>query len=175
MTAAGPAFKAGGPSNLLRKSVPPPPLRGACGGPDNRPGDRLRIFVLDQGDIDLEVLMTMISTIEAAARDAFPALIAGLEAQFGCSGCGDIAAYFLEAEAADFYWESRVEERHLGAWEGDEGDDLELDRVAIIGRLQGDWFTAISIVDGDGAVHRLHDLKRRACMTEAVNAFSRLR
>jgi len=29
MTGAEAAFKAGGPSNLLRKSVPPPPLRGA--------------------------------------------------------------------------------------------------------------------------------------------------
>lgn len=30
MTAGGAAIKAGGPSNLLRKSVTPPPLRGAC-------------------------------------------------------------------------------------------------------------------------------------------------
>jgi hypothetical protein len=29
MTGGGTAIKAGGPSNLLRKSVPPPPLRGA--------------------------------------------------------------------------------------------------------------------------------------------------
>ena len=29
MMAAGAPIKAGGPSNLLRKSVPPPPLRGA--------------------------------------------------------------------------------------------------------------------------------------------------
>lgn len=112
--------------------------------------------------------MTMISIIETASRDAYPALIVGLEAEFGRNGIVEIATLFLEAELADFHWQSRIAERHLGAYESLDGDDIELDRIAIIGVLGGAWFTATCIIDGDGEVHSMRDLRlmKNACNAE---------
>jgi len=59
--------------------------------------------------------MTMITILQTASRDAYPALLAGLEAQFSGAGNVEIAARFLDAELADFHWQSRSAEldRHL--------------------------------------------------------------
>jgi len=121
--------------------------------------------------------MTMISILQVETRDAYPALIAGLEAQYGREGSVEIAAQFLEAELADFHWQSRMIERHLGRYEGainadDEG--LELERIAILGVLKGAWFVATCIVDGDGAVHDLQRLRVMKCAEEAHEAFERV-
>lgn len=115
--------------------------------------------------------MTMMTIVQAASRDAYPALLAGLEAQFGREGSIEIAAHHLAAELADFHWESRVAERWLGAYEGFEDDETELDRVAILGRLQGTWFTAECLVDGNGAVHSISNLRLAAGEKEAETAF----
>ncbi len=175
MTVTGPVLKAGGPSNLLRKSVPPPPLRGACGGPDNRPGDRLRDDVLNVGGIDLEDVMTLFTTIETRSNDAYLTLVAGLETQFHDTEIDAVAALFIDAEAADFYWESRINERYLGSFESDGDGDLELDRIAIAGLFRCRWFTAICLVDGDGMVHwmrHLRDVKTREAAMAALAAVS---
>lgn len=115
--------------------------------------------------------MTMISIVQTASRDAYPALIAGLEAEFGREGSVEIATQYLEAECADFHWESRIEERHLGAYENLDDDGGELDRIAIIGVLRGAWFIAICVVDGDGAVHSMHDLRLFGSAWDADEAF----
>ncbi|MES2271196.1 MAG: hypothetical protein V4533_09945 [Pseudomonadota bacterium] len=98
--------------------------------------------------------MTSFQTIGAAAtgdRDrAFETLRAGLEIEFGPGAGGALARRFLEAEESDFLWDARVCERWLGAYQALDEVDFELDRVAIIGRLDGGWFVAVSIVDGDG-------------------------
>ena len=117
--------------------------------------------------------MTMITIVQAASRDAYPALIAGLQAEFGRTESVAIAAHFLGAEWADFHWDSRVAERHLGAYESLDDEDSELDRVAIMGRLQGIWFVATCLVDGNGAVHELNDVKLMPGETEAEEAFGR--
>lgn len=122
--------------------------------------------------------MTMISILQIETRDAYPALLAGLEAQFGREGGVEIAARFLKAELADFHWQSRMRERHLGRYEGaidadDEG--LELERIAILGVLRGAWFVATCIVDGDGAVHDIGGLKLMKSVWDAQEAFERLR
>ena len=44
-------------------------------------------------------------------------------------------------------------ERWLGAYESDDAEDIWLDRVAICGQLDGTWFAATMIVDGDGQAH----------------------
>lgn len=81
------------------------------------------------------------------------ALVSGLELEFG-RGAGEALAHrFLEAEEADFRWDARIEQRWIGAYERSDGEEYELDRIAICGRLDGKWFCATMIVDGDGQAH----------------------
>jgi hypothetical protein len=120
--------------------------------------------------------MTQISIVQAASRDAYPALLAGLEAQFGCDVSVAIAGHYLAAELADLHWESRVAERWLGTCERDEdNDESELERIAIVGVLKGTWFVATCLVDGDGAVHDLQHLALAADEVAAARAFDALR
>jgi hypothetical protein len=118
--------------------------------------------------------MTMISIVQTASRDAYPALIAGIEAQYGAAGSITIANHWLQAELADFHWESRRDERWLGSYvSADEGEDT-LDRIGIVGQLNGVWFAAICIVDGDGAPHWLQHLELLNSAWDADEAFVRL-
>jgi hypothetical protein len=94
--------------------------------------------------------MTMFQPVKAASDRVMAALVAGLEIEFG-RGAGEALAHrFLEAEEADFRWDARVEERWLGEYLDPDNDDIGLDRVAICGRLDGRWFMATMIVDGEG-------------------------
>lgn len=100
-----------------------------------------------------EQVMSMMQSIGAASDRVMVALISGLEIEFG-HGVGEALAHrFLEAEDVDFNWDARLEERWIGAYESLDDEDFELDRVAILGRLDGDWFVAVMIVDGDGNAH----------------------
>jgi len=99
--------------------------------------------------------MTIFQTIGAASDHVMATLVAGLEIEFGRGASEALAARFLAAEECDFLWEMRQAERWLGAYESSDWDEIELDRVAIIGRLDGRWFVAVSIVDGDGQAHGL--------------------
>lgn len=97
--------------------------------------------------------MTMFQPVSAASDRVMAALKAGLEIEFG-RGAGDaLARQFLAAEDADFRWDARTEERWLGVYEALDEDEIELDRIAICGRLDGEWFMATMIVDGDGNAH----------------------
>jgi hypothetical protein len=60
----------------------------------------------------------------------------------------------------DFRWDARLEERWLGAYESPHDDDLELDRIAICGQLDGRWFSATMLVDGDGQPHGMTGCRR---------------
>lgn len=91
--------------------------------------------------------MTMISAIAAGRCDA---LVEGLRAEFGAI----LADRILEAEAADYLWETRQKERYLGqhvdvGFDGFE-DERELSRVAILSCLGGVWYAGSCLVDGDG-------------------------
>ncbi len=94
--------------------------------------------------------MANFQTIGAASERVMTALVAGLEIEFGRGAGEALAQRFLEAEEGDFLWDARLAERWLGAYHAQDEEDFELDRVAIIGRLDGRWFVAVSIVDGDG-------------------------
>jgi len=97
--------------------------------------------------------MSMIQSIGGASDRVMAALVSGLEIEFG-PGAGEALAHrFLEAEEVDFLWEARREERWIGAYESADDEDIELDRIAIMGRLDGKWFVAVMIVDGDGNAH----------------------
>ena len=99
--------------------------------------------------------MTMVQAIGAGSDRVVATLVAGLESEFGRGAGAALAQRFLDAEECDFVWEARISERWLGAYASDDGEDFELDRVAIVGRLDGRWFVAVSIVDGDGKAHGL--------------------
>jgi hypothetical protein len=83
--------------------------------------------------------MGMMQIEKPAADPVMMALVAGMEREFGHEVSEALARRFLEAEAVDFLWEARVAERWMGAYLGDEGDGLELDRVAILTRFDGRW------------------------------------
>lgn len=95
--------------------------------------------------------MDMAQSGAGAADRITAALISGLEIEFGHGVGAALAHRFLEAEETDFLWDARVQERWIGTYESLENDDIDLDRVRIIGRLEGHWFVAVMIVDGDGS------------------------
>lgn len=116
--------------------------------------------------------MTNYQPISVAADRIMAALVAGLEIEFG-RGAGEALAHrFLEAEETDFDWDARVEERWIGAYESLDDDDFELDRVRILGRLDGRWFIAVMIVDGDGNPHGMMGKRSFRRAGEAQKAFA---
>ena len=112
--------------------------------------------------------MSMMQTIGMASDRVMAALVSGLEIEFG-RGAGEALAHrFLKAEEVDFHWDARISERWIGSYESIDDDELELDRVRIFGRLDGKWFVAVMIVDGDGNAHgmmgkRIFRREREAC------------
>ena len=116
--------------------------------------------------------MTNVSTITECTDRVMATLIAGLQIEFGSSAAEGLAHHFLEAEEVDFQWDARVSERWLGAYEAQDNDDLELDRVSIMGRLDGRWFVATCIVDGDGNAHGMLGCLNFSSEKAAREAFS---
>lgn len=97
--------------------------------------------------------MGMVQGIGTASDSVVATLVAGLEIELGRSAGEALAQRFLDAEESDFLWDVRGEERWLGSYDGFGEDDLELDRIAIWGRLADRWFMAIMLVDGEGMPH----------------------
>lgn len=115
------------------------------------------------------------TVIRRAGTDAYSALLAGLRSEFANDDVEVLAAQFLDAEAEDFHWESRIAERGLGACDEEEIEaGVELDRVAILGCLAGRWYAAIVCVDGDGRVWAMHDCDRFDGRKAAERAFAAL-
>ncbi|MBV1691410.1 hypothetical protein KRR38_27930 [Novosphingobium sp. G106] len=100
-----------------------------------------------------ETIMTVFQPIAQATDRVMAALVAGLEIEFGRGVSQALAQRFLAAEECDFLWDARVEERWIGAYDSSDDDEIDLDRVKILGRLDGDWFVALMIVDGEGRAH----------------------
>lgn len=116
--------------------------------------------------------MANVSSISESADRVMATLIAGLEIEFGRGAAEGLAHHFLEAEEIDFHWDARVSERWLGAYEAQDDDDLELDRIQILGRLDGCWFVATCIVDGDGEAHGMPGCRNFSNESEARKSFS---
>jgi len=119
--------------------------------------------------------MTMVQPVSAPADRVMAALVAGLEIEFGRGAAEGLAARFLEAEECDFCWDARVEERWLGAWPASDTDDIELDRVAILGMISGRWFVATCIVDGNEMPHGMTGRRSFSSRKRAEEAFARQR
>jgi hypothetical protein len=116
--------------------------------------------------------MSMMQTIGVASDRVMAALISGLEMEFG-RGAGEALAHrFLEAEEVDFHWDARISERWIGSYQSVNDDDPELDRVRIFGRLDGEWFVAVMIVDGEGNAHGMMGKRIFGREREASAAFA---
>jgi hypothetical protein len=116
--------------------------------------------------------MTYFQPISAAADRVVSALAAGLEIEFGRGAGQALAHRFLEAEDVEFHWEARIEECWMGSYEAPVGEEIELDRVRILGRLDGNWFVAVMIVDGDGSAHGIQGRRTFRRRGDAVRAFA---
>lgn len=97
--------------------------------------------------------MSVYQSIGTASDRVIATLVAGLEIEFGRGAGEALAQRFLDAEESDFLWDARASERWLGTYGSVCDDDVELDRIAICGRLDGRWFMAKMLVDGDGMPH----------------------
>ncbi len=98
------------------------------------------------------------------------ALVSGLELEFGRGAGEELAHRFLAAEEADFHWDARAEERWIGAYETPDDGEFELDRIAICGRLDGKWFCATMLVDGDGQAHGMMGCRLYRSLASARDA-----
>lgn len=116
--------------------------------------------------------MGMFQPVGLSADRVMAALVSGLELEFGSRAAEGLAQRFLVAEECDFHWDARDEERWLGAYESVDGQELELDRVATLGRIDGHWFVAEIIVDGDGQAHGMIAKQDFASAQPARRAFA---
>ena len=115
--------------------------------------------------------MTMFQPISHNVDRVMATLIAGLELEFGRGAAEGLVQRFIEAEDIDFHWEARIEERWIGSYEAQDQDAFELDRVAILGVIDGRWFVAMCIVDGDGMAHGMMGRQAFPDATAARKAF----
>ena len=126
--------------------------------------------------------MAYVSTISESADRVMATLIAGLEIEFGRGAAEGLAHHFLEAEEVDFHWDARISECWLGAYEAQDDDNLELDRIQILGRLDGRWswltasLTAMAMHTGcsDAGISRANTRReKRSAMREHCNQSGR--
>ena len=119
-----------------------------------------------------EMIMGMFQPISVVSDRVMAALVSGLEIEFG-HGVGEALAHrFLEAEETDFLWDARNQERWIGAYETTDDEEIDLDRVRIVGRLDGKWFVAVMIVDGDGRAHGVMGKREFERRKQALAAFA---
>lgn len=116
--------------------------------------------------------MSCFQPISVPSERVVSALIAGLQIEFGCDAGAALAQRFLGAEELDFAWDARIEERWIGLFSSDGADDIELDRVRILGCLAGNWFVATVIVDGDGSPHGMLCKQSFEARGDALAAFA---
>lgn len=119
--------------------------------------------------------MTMVQTIGMASGRVLNRLATGCERAVRRDFGAVIDRHILAAEEADFLWDMRLSERWVGAYYSADEDDVELDRVAIVGWMDGRWFTATSIIDGDGMPHGMTDPRTFDTRHEAETAFKHAR
>ena len=123
----------------------------------------------------MEAIMTMVQTIGMASERVLYCLATGRGiADRGYLG-EVIDRHILAAEEADFHWDARLSERWLGQYFNADDDEIELDRVAIFGRIDGRWFAATSIIDGDGMPHGVTNRRTFDTRHEAEKAFKHAR
>ncbi len=98
-----------------------------------------------------------------AEFDRFPALVE----EFG----RDSVEAIIDAEAADFAWDSRFAERNCGAWEGFDDDEDSGEIVRIIGYFRSRYVVATCIVDGNRQVQMMLKQRHFDTVEDAEQAF----
>ena len=119
--------------------------------------------------------MTMVQTIGMASERVLHCLATGRGIADRGSVGEIIDRHILAAEEADFHWDARLSERWLGQYFNADDDEIELDRVATFGRIDGHWFAATSIIDGDGMPHGMTNQRAFDTRHEAERAFKHAR
>ena len=113
------------------------------------------------------------TTISAIPNRRCDRVADALRAEFGAV----LAARIMEAEAADFLWDTRVKERYLGqhfdVGLGHEEEEMELARIAILSFLGDRWHVAACLVDGEGMAFDLLWKEGFDGLVEAEAAFDR--
>jgi len=113
--------------------------------------------------------MNMISMIGRGCDGAVDAL----RAEFGAV----LAERMIEAEAVDFLWEARIQERYLGqqiGWDSDDEETAgEVSRIAILSALGGRWYIGMCLIDGEGVAVEL--VWKRQFQSRAEAEFGLLR
>ena len=116
--------------------------------------------------------MDMISTVDVGRCEA---LVDALRAELG----GVLAERIIEAEAAEFLWESRLREHYLGqhidGFNDDFGSSEDISRIAFLSFLDGCWHAGICLVDGEGSAIELLWKRTFQGFEEAELAFIRAR
>jgi hypothetical protein len=116
--------------------------------------------------------MNIISTVGTSRCEA---VVDALRAELG----GVLAQRVIEAEAAEFLWESRVRERYIGqhfdAVDDQEFSPDEASRIAFLSFLGGRWHAGICLVDGEGAAVKLLWKRTFESSEEAEIGFVRAR
>ena len=106
-----------------------------------------------------------------APFDRFPKLVQELTAEFGTEGIGAVVEKFIDAEQADFLWESRFAETNLGDFEGFDGDEEGGKLVAVMGYFRGEYYVAICIVDTERCASALIKSREFSSFESAEIAF----
>ena len=119
--------------------------------------------------------MTMYQTIGMASAQVLNRLETGNKIAERRTAGEVICRLILASDEADFYWDARLSERWLGAYWSADDDDIDLDRVAIVGRIDGQWFAATSIIDGDGMPRAMANRRAFDTKHEAERAFEHAR
>ena len=127
------------------------------------------------GTDQTQAIMTMYQTIGMASAQVLNRLETGYKITERRTTGEAIDRQIMASEEADFHWDARLSERWVGAYYRADEDDFELDRIAIVGRIDGRWFTAISIIDGNGMLHGMTSRRAFDTRHEAERAFDRAR
>lgn len=113
---------------------------------------------------------------DSSADRVFERLVAGLKVEFGSTAGEGLARVFIDAEAADFYWDARRDVRWLGAYQSfDPDDDDTLERLAVTGCLDGRFYVAVLVVDAYDAVHAMLALRQFDTREAVRQAFAQAR
>ena len=110
-----------------------------------------------------EVIMSQVHAHLHTEFDRYPLLLE----EFGTYDVDKV----IDAEAADFHWDSRFAERNLGAYEGfDEGEE-DGEIVRIIGFFHSQYYVVTCVVDGKRRVRIMLRLTHFDSVESAETAF----
>lgn len=166
-----PVKDARSPQNAGAFWLPHAPLRGASGVLDRRFAGRCQGLSSMRRTSTLEVQMITLHTHPHAAFDRFPMLVESVKEEFGTEGLMSNVERFIEAERADFYWDGRLAEMNLGAYESLDDENEAFERVSIIGYFRSRYYVATCVVDAERHVHWMLRLRHFDSFDSAEQAF----